>query len=169
MPELPEVESVRRRIAPVMAGARIEEVVLRRRNLRIPFPRRFRERLTGTEVLSLDRRAKYLVAPLSSGETLIMHLGMSGSFRVEMIGGSHHATDAVQEITHERHDHVLFRMSSGAIVTFNDPRRFGLMDLIPTGRALATHPVLSKLGPEPLDEAFDGASLRWRAEESGPR
>ena len=124
MPELPEVESVRRRIAPVMAGARFEAVRLRRRDLRIPFPRRFRARLEGIEVLSLDRRAKYLVAPLSSGETLIMHLGMSGSFRAEMIGGSHHDTDVVQEITHERHDHVLFRMSSGAIVTFNDPRRF---------------------------------------------
>ena len=109
-------------------------------------------------MLSLDRRAKYLVAPLSSGETLIMHLGMSGSFRFEMIGGSHHATDAVQEITHERHDHVLFRMSSGAIVTFNDPRRFGLMDLVKAGQ-LATHPVLSKLGPEPLDAAFDGGVL----------
>ena len=87
-----------------------------------------------------------------------MHLGMSGSFRVEMIGGSHHATDAVQEITHERHDHVLFRMSSGAIVTFNDPRRFGLMDLVKAGR-LATHPVLSKLGPEPLADDFDGGVL----------
>ena len=117
MPELPEVEAVRRAIEPVMRGARFEDVVLRRRNLRLPFPRRFRQRLTGTAVLALDRRAKYLVARLSSGETLIMHLGMSGSFRFEMIGGSHHATDAVQEIVHERHDHVLFRMSSGAIVT----------------------------------------------------
>ncbi|MEO7275243.1 MAG: bifunctional DNA-formamidopyrimidine glycosylase/DNA-(apurinic or apyrimidinic site) lyase [Vicinamibacterales bacterium] len=158
MPELPEVESVRRRIEPVMRGARFVDVLLRRRDLRIPFPRRFRARLEGTDVLSLDRRAKYLVAPLSSGETLIMHLGMSGSFRFEMMGGSHHATDAAQEITHERHDHVLFRMSSGAIVTFNDPRRFGLMDLVKAGQ-LATHPVLSTLGPEPLDDAFDGGAL----------
>jgi len=158
MPELPEVEAARREIAPSMEGSRFEEGVLRRRNLRIPFPRRFRERLTGTDVVSLDRRAKYLVAPLSSGETLIMHLGMSGSFRVEMIGGSHHAADAVQEIAHERHDHVLFRMSSGGIVTFNDPRRFGLMDLVKAGQ-LATHPILSKLGPEPLADDFDGAVL----------
>ena len=158
MPELPEVEAVRRQIAPVMEGARFEDVVLRRRNLRIPFPRRFRQRLVGSAVTTLARRAKYLVATLSSGETLIMHLGMSGSFRVETMGGSHHDTDALQELTHARHDHVLFRMSSGAIVTFNDPRRFGLMDLIPAGR-LDAHSVLGKLGPEPLDEAFDGALL----------
>jgi formamidopyrimidine-DNA glycosylase len=158
MPELPEVENVRRQLAPVMERARFEEVVLRRRDLRIPFPWRFRDRLTGADVLSLDRRAKYLVATLSSGETLIMHLGMSGSFRVEMIGGSHHAGDAVQEVTHARHDHVLFRMSSGAIVTFNDPRRFGLMDLVKAGR-LAAHPVLSKLGPEPLAGDFEGGVL----------
>ena len=141
-----------------MQGARFADVMLRRRDLRIPFPRRFRERLTGTEVVSLDRRAKYLVAPLSSGETLLMHLGMSGSFRVEIVGGSHHAADAAQQIAHARHDHVLFRMSSGAIVTFNDPRRFGLMDLVKAGQ-LATHPVLSQLGPEPLDDQFDGAVL----------
>jgi len=158
MPELPEVESVRRRIAPAMEGARFEEVMLRRRDLRIPFPHRFRQRLTGMVVVSLTRRAKYLVAGLSSGETLIMHLGMSGSFRAEMIGGSHHAADAMQKVAHERHDHVLFRMSSGAIVTFNDPRRFGLMDLVKAGQ-LATHPILSKLGPEPLADDFDGAVL----------
>ena len=83
---------------------------------------------------------------------------MSGSFRAEMIGGSHHAADAMQKVAHERHDHVLFRMSSGAIVTFNDPRRFGLMDLVKAGQ-LATHPILSKLGPEPLADDFDGAVL----------
>ena len=132
--------------------------MLRRRDLRIPFPHRFRQRLTGMVVVSLTRRAKYLVAGLSSGETLIMHLGMSGSFRAEMIGGSHHAADAMQKVAHERHDHVLFRMSSGAIVTFNDPRRFGLMDLVKAGQ-LATHPILSKLGPEPLADDFDGAVL----------
>jgi formamidopyrimidine-DNA glycosylase len=158
MPELPEVESVRRRIAPALEGARFEDVVLRRGDLRIPFPRRFRQRLVGSRVITLTRRAKYLVASLSSGETLVMHLGMSGSFRVEAVGGSHHDTDALQAITHARHDHVLFRMSSGAIVTFNDPRRFGLMDLVKAGR-LEVDAVLSRLGPEPLDAAFDGAVL----------
>jgi formamidopyrimidine-DNA glycosylase len=145
MPELPEVETVRRELAPAMEGARFDAVILRRRDLREPFPRKFRERLTGQTVLAVDRRAKYLVLPLSSQETLLMHLGMSGSFSV----------DARAELPH---DHVVFRMSSGAVVTFNDPRRFGLMDLIPAG-GLETHPALSQLGPEPLSAAFDGYAL----------
>ena len=145
MPELPEVETVRRELAPAMAGARFDDVTLRRRDLREPFPRRFRERLVGQTALAVDRRAKYLVIPLSSGETLLMHLGMSGSFRVNGDG-----TIA--------HDHVVFRMSTGAVVTFNDPRRFGLMDLVPVGR-LDAHPALSRLGPEPLSPEFDGYAL----------
>ena len=145
MPELPEVESVRKHIAPAMEHARFTEVVLRRRDLRDPFPRRFRERLVGEKVMAVERRAKYLVVPLSSGETLVMHLGMSGSFRVG---------DALTI----PHDHVVFHMSSGAVVTFNDPRRFGLMDLVPRGK-LATHPALSAMGPEPLSVAFDGFAL----------
>ena len=148
MPELPEVESVRRRLAPVMDGARFERVTLRRPDLRIPFPRRFAARLTGETVLAVTRRAKYLVAALSSGETLVMHLGMSGSFRV----------DRAAPRTPGRHDHVIFEMSNGAVVTFNDPRRFGFMDLL-TPRRLAAHPALSALGPEPLSDAFSGASL----------
>lgn len=145
MPELPEVETVRRQLAPAMARARFDEVTLRRRDLREPFPRRFRERLIGQTALAVDRRAKYLVVPLSSGETLLMHLGMSGSFRV---GDG----DTVP------HDHVVFHMSSGAVVTFNDPRRFGLMDLAPLGK-LETHGALSQLGPEPLSLEFDGYAL----------
>lgn len=145
MPELPEVETVRRRLAPVMERRRFDDVVLRRRDLRDPFPRKFRERLIGQTVVSVDRRAKYLVVPLSSGETLLMHLGMSGSFRT---GGD--------DTT--RHDHVVFVMSSGAVVTFNDPRRFGLMDLVPAGK-LAAHPALSVLGPEPLSDEFDAVAL----------
>ena len=146
MPELPEVEATRRELAPGMTGARFLEVVLRRRDLRAPFPARFAARLKGTTVARLDRRAKYLLATLSTGETLVMHLGMSGSFQV---GPSSEPG---------RHDHVVFRMSSGVTITFNDPRRFGMMDLL-TPKQLAKHPTLAAFGPEPLSTAFDAAAL----------
>jgi formamidopyrimidine-DNA glycosylase len=149
MPELPEVETVRRLLAPVLVGARIDEVVLRRPDLRAPFPERFAERLTGQTVLELHRRAKHLLADLSSRETLLMHLGMSGDFRVEPAGGPH---------VLDPHDHVIVRLSTGAEVIFNDPRRFGAMDLVLTD-GLADHPVLSGLGPEPLSAAFTPAVL----------
>jgi formamidopyrimidine-DNA glycosylase len=149
MPELPEVESVRRRIEPAMARRRFDRVTVGRPDLRIPFPTRFTARLTGETALAVDRRAKYLVVPLSSGETLLMHLGMSGSFRVVR---TRRDPDA------DRHDHVVFHMSSGADVVFNDPRRFGLMDLVPAG-ALEAHPVLGRLGPEPLSNEFTAARL----------
>ena len=126
MPELPEVETVRRLLAPVLVGERIAEVVLRRADLRGPFPADFAARLTGQTVLELHRRAKHLLADLSSRETLLMHLGMSGDFRVEQ-GGDAQPLD--------RHDHVILRLASGAVVTFNDPRRFGSMDLVPTDAA----------------------------------
>jgi formamidopyrimidine-DNA glycosylase len=148
VPELPEVESVRRELSPVMNGARIEKVELRRPDLRAPFPRRFRARLEGQTVTRLKRRAKYLLAQLSSGETLVMHLGMSGSFRI--VRGT--AGDA------DRHDHVVFHFSSGAAVIFNDPRRFGVMDLLRPGN-LAAHRALGSLGPEPLSAEFDGSAL----------
>jgi formamidopyrimidine-DNA glycosylase len=147
MPELPEVEAARRQLAPAMARRRFTRVLVRRPDLRAPFPSRFAARLTGRTALAVERRAKYLLVPLSSGETLVMHLGMSGSFEVERRRGEP-----------ERHDHVVFEMSSGAIVTFNDPRRFGFMDLL-TGDALASHPVLSRLGPEPLSAAFTATAL----------
>ncbi len=148
MPELPEVEAVRRELEPVLTHASIVDVDVRRAGLRIPFPRGFRRRLTGQRVRALTRRAKYLLAELSSGDTLLIHLGMSGSFRIG--GGDDGELD--------RHDHVVFRLSSGAVVIFNDPRRFGLMDLL-TPAQLARHPVLSRLGPEPLSAAFDAAAL----------
>ncbi len=148
MPELPEVELVRRMLEPAMAGARITAVEVRRANLRIPFPAGFGDRLVGHEVRTLSRRAKYLLAALSSGETLLVHLGMSGDFRVERGVASDQG----------KHDHVVFAMSSGATVTFNDPRRFGLMDLVPPG-ALAAHPLLGALGPEPLSAEFDATVL----------
>ena len=154
MPELPEVETVRRALQPVMEGARFEKVVARRPDLRVALPRRFAERLTGETVLRLGRRAKYLVADLSSGETLLMHLGMSGSFRIDLsapapLGGERAALP---------HDHVVFHMSSGAVVTFNDPRRFGLMELVSTD-ALGAHRVFRLLGPEPLEVEFDAVRL----------
>ena len=121
-----------------MEGARFVRVLLRRADLRAVFPRRFAARLKGRTVLRLDRRAKYLLAVLSSTETLVMHLGMSGSFRVER-GSSGHVEAG-------KHDHVVFHMSSGFVVTFNDPRRFGFMDLLTAGE-LATDRALSRLGP----------------------
>ena len=149
MPELPEVESERRRLEPVMAGRRFERVTLRRPDLRSPFPRDFSTRLVGHTAVRVDRRAKYLVVSLSSGETLLMHLGMSGSFSTECSSAP---------VQRSPHDHVVFHMSSGTDVILNDPRRFGFMDLIAPD-ALATHPVLSRLGPEPLSGAFDGVTL----------
>lgn len=158
MPELPEVESVRRRLAPAMEHARFDEVLVRRPDLRGPLPKNFSGRLIGQEVLTLARRAKYLLAALSSGETLIMHLGMSGSFRVDADADGEGRSASEPAAATLRHDHVVFRMSSGAAVTFNDPRRFGFMDLVPAG-ALVAHPVFSVLGPEPLSEDFDGFAL----------
>jgi formamidopyrimidine-DNA glycosylase len=158
MPELPEVETVRRGLAPVMEGARFTRVELRRRDLRRPFPKNLVERLEGKKVNGLDRRAKYLLAHLSSGDVLMMHLGMSGSFRVNS------GTDQIPgHFHHERssgraHDHVVFHMSSGAVITFNDPRRFGLMLLVPRNR-LAEHPVMREVGPEPLDKSFNAEVL----------
>ena len=132
-----------------MVGARITAVDVRRPDLRQPFPIRFARRLTGQTVLALNRRAKYLLAALSSGETLLMHLGMSGSIRV------------LRKATYADigpHDHVIFYLSSGKVVVFNDPRRFGTMDLIAAGEQ-EHHPTLSRLGPEPLSREFDGPAL----------
>lgn len=138
-----------------MVGARIKAVDLRRPDLRRPFPRHFVKRLTGQTVLALTRRAKYLLASLSSGETLLMHLGMSGSFRVmREVSGARAASRAAGD----PHDHVVFHMSSGHAVLFNDPRRFGVMDLIRSG-GLRDHPVLGGLGPEPLSEEFNPSAL----------
>src|SRR5437588_6349813 len=159
MPELPEVETVRRGLEPVMDGARFVRVEQRRPDLRFPFPNNFNKRLEGHSVTGLGRRAKYLLADLSSGEVLLMHLGMSGSFHV--VHGSdergpgkfHHARGKLSA-----HDHVVFHMSNGAIITFNDPRRFGFMKLI-RREELNQDPMMEALGPEPLGNAFDGAML----------
>jgi len=156
MPELPEVETVRRGLAPAMEGARFDRVEVRHRGLRWPIAKDFEKRLQGKTVEGLGRRAKYLLADLSSGDVLIMHLGMSGSFRV--------GTDAKPGLYyHERskstaHDHVVFHMSNGETVTFNDPRRFGSMKLTPRAK-LEQEPLLRNLGPEPLGNEFDAAML----------
>ena len=159
MPELPEVETVRRGLQPVMEGARFVRVEARRADLRFPFPKNFVDRLEGQTVSGIGRRAKYLLADISSGEVLLMHLGMSGSFHVL------HGKDATTpgEFLYERgklsaHDHVVFHMSNGAVITFNDPRRFGYMKLIRRDE-LDKDPMIEALGPEPLGNAFDGAML----------
>lgn len=159
MPELPEVETVRRGLAPVMEGRRIERVEARRPDLRFPFPERFAERLTGRTVTSLGRRAKYLLADLDDGETLVMHLGMSGSFRIDLgedaaaPGAFHHPRSKAAT-----HDHVVLALSGGATITYNDPRRFGFMALIPRA-GLEAHPLFRDVGIEPLGNALDGDLL----------
>ncbi len=158
MPELPEVETVRRGLAAVLAGARIEGVELRRAGLRFPFPDRFAERLVGRRVGKLTRRAKYILATLDSGETLIMHLGMSGSFRIERGADETLGAFHFERSKSAAHDHVVFRLSNGARVIYNDPRRFGFMQLAPSG-ALAAHPLFARLGVEPLAADFDAAAL----------
>jgi formamidopyrimidine-DNA glycosylase len=162
MPELPEVETVRRGLQPVMEGAKIVKAEARRKDLRFPFQKDFTSRLTGQTVTGLGRRAKYLMADLTSGDVLLMHLGMSGSFRV--LKGETNSTPG--EFHYPRsedraHDHVVFHMSSGASVVFNDPRRFGYMKII-ARHELDDEPLLQGLGPEPLGNEFD-ADLLARA------
>ncbi len=159
MPELPEVETVRRGLAPVMEGARFVKVEQRRADLRIPFPARFAARLTGKEVVSLGRRAKYLLADLDDGMVLVVHLGMSGSIRIEADGKSADTAAYYHAATKLRaHDHVVFHMSSGVRVVFNDPRRFGLMDLVPRAD-LAASKHFKAIGIEPLGNEMSGATL----------
>jgi formamidopyrimidine-DNA glycosylase len=159
MPELPEVETVRRGLAPVMEGARFTKVEVRRGDLRWPLVKDFAKRITGATVDGLGRRAKYLVADLSTGDVLMMHLGMSGSFHIiqdakaKRPGDFHHERGKIGA-----HDHVVFHMSNGATVTFNDPRRFGSMKLVARAK-LDSEPLLNALGPEPLGNEFDAAML----------
>lgn len=151
MPELPEVETVRRGLLDVLEGQRIARADIRRPDLRWPLPERMGARLTGARVTALRRRSKYLLADLDSGETLIIHLGMSGRILISgaQVGQFHHDHPAP-----EKHDHVVLDLESGARITFNDARRFGAMDLAPTA-ALEDHWLLQSLGPEPLGNEFD--------------
>lgn len=162
MPELPEVETVRRGLAPVMEGARILAADVRRPDLRFPFPEAMAARLTGVRIERMRRRSKYILADLSSGETLLIHLGMSG--RMLVSGGAgpvapgkfHHDHPAPQ-----KHDHVVFGLDNGARVTFNDARRFGSMDLFSTV-AETDHWLLRNLGPEPFGNDFNEGCLLGR-------
>ncbi|MBN9241332.1 MAG: bifunctional DNA-formamidopyrimidine glycosylase/DNA-(apurinic or apyrimidinic site) lyase [Mesorhizobium sp.] len=162
MPELPEVETVRRGLQPVMEGARIERVEARRPDLRFPFPSPFAARLEGRRIAALGRRAKYLVMHIDGGPALICHLGMSGSFRIERDG----AGETPGDFHHERsknaaHDHVVFHLSTSegqpARVVYNDPRRFGFM-LFAEGPP-NEHAMLAGLGVEPTGNALDGPLL----------
>ena len=154
MPELPEVETVRRGLEAAMVGARLAAVEQRRPDLRVPFPERFAERLTGQRIQALRRRAKYLIADLDGAEVLVMHLGMSGSFRIEQDRGPIPGAGAKNSL----HDHVTFDLSTGARIVYNDPRRFGFMQLIPRPE-FAAHPLFNNIGIEPLGDEFDGAAL----------
>jgi formamidopyrimidine-DNA glycosylase len=163
MPELPEVETVRRGLQPVMEGARIARVAQRRADLRFPFPQRFAGRIEGQTVISVSRRAKYLLFHLGNGLTLLSHLGMSGSFRIEHGGGEetpglfHHPRGKLQA-----HDHVVFSLfppgGAECRVIYNDPRRFGFMDLIEPG-GLHENRFLQGLGVEPVGNALSGALI----------
>ncbi|MBL4928363.1 bifunctional DNA-formamidopyrimidine glycosylase/DNA-(apurinic or apyrimidinic site) lyase [Fuscibacter oryzae] len=150
MPELPEVETVRRGLLPVMEGRVISRAEVNRDGLRFPFPARMSARLTGATVLGLRRRSKYILADLSTDETLLIHLGMSGRMLISgaQLGQFHHDHPAPQ-----KHDHVVLTMEGGGRVTFNDARRFGAMDLMAT-EAEASHPLLASLGPEPFGNEF---------------
>ncbi|MBI6630721.1 bifunctional DNA-formamidopyrimidine glycosylase/DNA-(apurinic or apyrimidinic site) lyase [Pontibaca salina] len=162
MPELPEVETVRRGLAPVMEGEMIARAEVNRPDLRWPFPPDMAGRMTGQRVERLRRRSKYILADLSNRETLLIHLGMSGRMTVS---GDPMGRFQRDHPTVKKHDHVVLHMGNGARVTFNDPRRFGAMDLIASDTA-DTHRLLAALGPEPLGNAFNEehlvAALRGR-------
>jgi formamidopyrimidine-DNA glycosylase len=155
MPELPEVETVRRGLAPVMEGAVIAQADVNRPDLRWPFPPDMAARLTGQQVQALRRRSKYILADLASGETLLIHLGMSGRM---LVSGDPLGVFVHDHPAPEKHDHVVFHMDNGARITFNDPRRFGAMDLLDTTTA-ETHKLLASIGPEPLGNDFHEAHL----------
>ena len=161
MPELPEVETVRRGLEPAMTGARLTEVEARRPDLRFALPAGFATRLRGQTVLSLGRRAKYLLADLSSDEVLIMHLGMTGRFLITAPDGQ---VRQPGEFEHEaggssRHDHVVFHLSNGFTITYNDVRRFGFMDLAPRAE-LAASRHFKAMGIEPLGNELSGPLIQ---------
>jgi formamidopyrimidine-DNA glycosylase len=175
MPELPEVETVRAGLEPVLRGRRFTRVDQRRGDLRFPFPERFAERLTGRTVERLERRAKYILVHLDSGEVLAVHLGMTGRFSVQLPASPflrrssrrEEGKTRLGEYAHEhghdaKHDHLVFTMSGGAVVTYNDARRFGYMTLLPSA-AINDHAYFAALGVEPLSDALNPAYLAGRA------
>ncbi len=160
MPELPEVETVRRGLEPVLKGARLTRVEARRPDLRFPFPEGFVQRLVGARIVDLGRRAKYLLAPLDRGETLVMHLGMTGRFEIEGGAARQRPGEFVYAAPADpKHAHVVFETEAGHRVTFFDPRRFGYMDLLDS-ETLETSPWFASLGPEPLGPNFSVEHLQ---------
>ena len=155
MPELPEVETVRRGLEPILVGNAFAHVEQRRPDLRFPLPKHFGERLSGRTVEALDRRAKYLLARLDDGEVLVMHLGMTGSFSVDHANGEREAPGrfAHPRAKTPKHEHVVFHLGDGTAVRYSDARRFGLMDLVPA-KSLESHALFKGLGVEPLSPAF---------------
>jgi formamidopyrimidine-DNA glycosylase len=155
MPELPEVETVRRGLANAMLGHRIVKVKLKRLDLRFPLPRDFALRIEGRTVQAVDRRAKYIIAALSGGESLLMHLGMSGRFTIFRTDGKasnlgeFYVEDAAGPGGRGIHDHVVFMLDDGTSIVYTDPRRFGVMDLVPAAE-LGSHRLMKHLGVEPL-------------------
>ena len=163
MPELPEVETVRRGLKPVLEGHRLTRVQTRRADLRIPFPPGFVQHLTGRRVTHLRRRAKYILADLDNGETLVIHLGMSGRMTIyensrAIALGEFEQESVPSEGGHGPHDHVVFETDAPARIVFTDHRRFGLMTLVETDK-LDEHKLFKAIGPEPLGDGFTAASL----------
>jgi formamidopyrimidine-DNA glycosylase len=159
MPELPEVETVRRGLEPYLVGATFAAVEARRPDLRFPLPPNFVRRLTGARVERLTRRGKYMLGALDRGETLIIHLGMTGRFAVESQGATHRPGAFAQAVVAEaKHAHIVFETTTGARLTYYDPRRFGFMDLVDSAQLSRVAP-FAAMGPEPLETAFDGAHL----------
>lgn len=171
MPELPEVETVRGGLAPVLEGQRLARVEARRPDLRFPFPENFVQELTGARITKLERRAKYLLARLDREDTLVMHLGMSGRFEIARPEGAvrpghfHYAPDP-----DPKHAHVVFETEAGSRITYYDPRRFGFMGLVNTA-TLDLHPWFAGMGPEPLSADFDLAHLKhaFAGRKQGPK
>ena len=166
MPELPEVETVMRGLKPVLEGRLITAVSLRRAGLRFPFPERFAERLTGSRVTGLWRRAKYILAGLDTEEVLLVHLGMTGRFTVFTGGGARNLGEfyfeaAAGETGQGPHDHVMLTLEDGTRVVYTDPRRFGIMDMFPEMQA-GSHKLLAGIGVEPLGNEFSAAYLAER-------
>lgn len=157
MPELPEVETVRRGLQPIMEGAEVRAVEARRPDLRFPLPLNFSAKLEGRKIVSLGRRAKFLLIEMDRGPTVVCHLGMSGSFRIEAEAGSAPGGFHYPRSKDSAHDHVVFHLASptGELsrIVYNDPRRFGFMLLVDEP---ANHPMLSGLGVEPTGNALDG-------------
>jgi formamidopyrimidine-DNA glycosylase len=171
MPELPEVETVRRGLSPVLEGQRLVRVQLRRPDLRFPLPDGFVQRLTGATITRLDRRAKYLLAHLDRDEVLVMHLGMTGRFEIDgAVPGDFHRPVETDPEKAAKHAHVVFETAAGAMVTYHDPRRFGFMDLI-RNEAMATHPWFAPMGPEPLGPDFTADTLiaAFKGRKQGPK